>query len=164
MPWLGVSRLSEFEYERVQNVGVLPICEAGRSFLAKSDVDVPEANMAGWFRNELRCEGCRAPPRERAIAMVLSRFCPDWRNKAIHECSPGGWAFSYKLRRECPGYVPTQYDSSFAFGAMDPSGKWRNENLENQTFADRTFDVVITQDVFEHLFHPGRARARLPAR
>ncbi len=38
-----------------------------------------------------------------------------------------------------------------------PHGRWRNENLEAQTFADACFDVVVTQDVFEHLFHPGRA-------
>lgn len=34
---------------------------------------------------------------------------------------------------------------------------WRCENLEAQTFEDACFDVVITQDVFEHLFDPEAA-------
>ena len=31
---------------------------------------------------------------------------------------------------------------------------WRNENLEKQTFADESFDLVVTLDVMEHLFDP----------
>lgn len=33
----------------------------------------------------------------------------------------------------------------------------RNEDLERQTFADETFDVVMHLDVLEHLFDPFRA-------
>jgi len=33
---------------------------------------------------------------------------------------------------------------------------FRNEDLENQTFGDDTFDCVITMDVMEHVFHPER--------
>ena len=32
--------------------------------------------------------------------------------------------------------------------------KIRCENLENLTFSDNTFDIFITQDVFEHIFDP----------
>lgn len=53
--------------------------------------------------------------------------------------------------------MPTQYDPSFPFGQMDPLSSWRNEDLENQTFSDGAFDIVLAQDVFEHLFHPGAA-------
>ena len=37
------------------------------------------------------------------------------------------------------------------------SSGWRNEDLENQTFADETFDLVISQDVMEHIFNPEKA-------
>ena len=33
----------------------------------------------------------------------------------------------------------------------------RCENLEQLTFADDTFDIFITQDVFEHIFNPDKA-------
>lgn len=35
-------------------------------------------------------------------------------------------------------------------------GHLRNEDLENQTFFDDTFDIVITLDVMEHVFHPAK--------
>src|SRR6185436_772973 len=34
---------------------------------------------------------------------------------------------------------------------------FRSENLEAQTFADSSFDLVVTQDVLEHVLHPDRA-------
>jgi hypothetical protein len=137
--------------------GYCPICEAAREFHAVSDTEMADHYLPHWFRNDLRCTECKGPPRERAIAHVLNKIRPAWRSLVIHESSPGGWAFSAKLRRQCPGYVASQYDPSFAFGEQHVSGKWRNENLEAQTFEDGIFDIVITQDVFEHVFHPGRA-------
>jgi SAM-dependent methyltransferase len=137
--------------------GHCPICEDERSFVAERQDDLDPRWHGGWFRGDLKCTVCRAPPRERVIADALNRLAPGWRHLDIHECSPGGWAFSYKLRAQAPKYVATQYDTGFPFGQMHASGKWRNEDLERQTFADESFDIVITQDVFEHLFHPGRA-------
>ena len=140
-----------------QQVGFCPICERDVTFIATSDKPMPPKYEAQWFRNALRCSSCKSPPRERAIARTLDEARPNWRDLSVHESSPGGWAFSAKLRRECRGYVPTQYDPSFPFGQMHSGGRWRNENLEAQTFDDDVFDVVVTQDVFEHLFHPDRA-------
>lgn len=142
---------------RVEYQGHCSICEAERSFVAERDTDLDKRWFPNWFREALRCTVCKAPPRERAIADALNKVRPNWRELAIHECSPGGWALSAKIARECKGYVATQYDPSFAFGTQSPNGRWRNENLEAQTFDDAVFDIVITQDVFEHLFHPGRA-------
>jgi SAM-dependent methyltransferase len=59
---------------------------------------------------------------------------------------------SAKLARECPGYVPSQYDPATPVGTLEPGGRWRSEDLERQTFESGSFDVVITQDVFEHIF------------
>lgn len=33
-------------------------------------------------------------------------------------------------------------------------GDFRNENLGSQTFGDNTFDLIITQDVLEHVYEP----------
>jgi SAM-dependent methyltransferase len=148
------ARMSEYVFE---TEGFCPVCEAPATFSARSDKPIPDAWRPSWFRGALRCATCKSPPRERAIARVLTAARPNWRTLRIHESSPGGWAFSAKLRRECVGYTATQYDPSFPFGAMHASGRWRNEDLENQTFADEVFDIVVTQDVFEHVFHPGRA-------
>lgn len=36
-------------------------------------------------------------------------------------------------------------------------GKFRSENLESQTFRDNQFDLVVTQDVMEHVLDPEKA-------
>jgi SAM-dependent methyltransferase len=126
--------------------GFCPVCEAPARFIAYSD----------WLRDALLCSRCRSLPRERALMSVIDAVRPDWRKVAIHESSPGPGGLSAKLKRECPGYVASQYDLSIAFGAQHPYGH-RSENLEAQTFADESFDLVVTQDVFEHLFHPEAA-------
>ncbi len=36
-----------------------------------------------------------------------------------------------------------------------------NEDLENQTFQNESFDIVITQDVMEHIYDPGKAFAEV---
>lgn len=58
-----------------------------------------------------------------------------------------------KLAAECPKYVATQYAPQFDPGFRHPHG-YQCEDLENQTFANGQFDLVITQDVLEHVLDP----------
>ena len=89
--------------------------------------------------------------------IVLAQFYPNWRSLSIHESSPVLRGVSAKLQKECRSYVMSQYDRRIPFGSFDESGAYRSEDIENQTFKDECFDVVITQDVFEHLYRPDRA-------
>jgi SAM-dependent methyltransferase len=88
---------------------------------------------------------------------VLSRFFPKWRDLSVHESSPGLDIVSRRLSRECRLYVATQWDESVPFGAIHPTKGYRSEDLQRQTFADESFDLVVTQDVFEHIFRPDLA-------
>lgn len=111
--------------------GYCSICEEEKVFSAARDDVLDEKWMPHWFRSSLRCEECKSPPRERALAYVIQNNLPNWREKRIHECSPGGWALSAKLRRECRDYVASQYDPSFAFGEMHTSGRCRTKTSKN---------------------------------
>jgi SAM-dependent methyltransferase len=92
-----------------------------------------------------------------ALLSVLMTLRPNWRTLAIHESSPSARGASLRLRHDCPGYIATQYDPSLAFGTVHPEFGYRSEDLAAQTFPDSKFDVVVTQDVFEHLFSPASA-------
>lgn len=122
--------------------GYCPVCEASTNFAALYD----------WYRDHLRCSQCGSIPRERALALVLSRHFPDWRNLAIHESSPGLGGISPKLKRECAGYIASQFFPDKPLGKQ--VNGFRNENLELQTFADESFDLVVTLDVMEHVNQP----------
>ena len=123
-----------------EHPGRCPICETEVTFAARYS----------WFRDHLLCPICRSIPRERALMVCIEEFCPQWRTAAIHESSPVERGASAKLR-QAPGYVATQYDPRTAPGERSPNG-WISQDLESQTFADETFDLVVTQDVFEHVF------------
>jgi SAM-dependent methyltransferase len=127
--------------------GFCPICRQQTRFVAKQS----------WFRDHLICQTCPngSIPRERALMKVLEDLAPGWRHAAVHESSPTPRGVSLVLARECAGYLPTQF-----FPGVEPGryhGAVQCQNLENQTFDDGRFDVVITQDVMEHVFHPDRA-------
>jgi hypothetical protein len=128
--------------------GECPICERATVFLKASE----------WLRDHYYCARCLSLPRFRAVIRVLGERFPDWRGLAIHESSPAGPA-SAKLARECTRYTATQF-----FPDVEPGGTkagQRCEDLERQTFGDAAFDLVVTQDVFEHVLDPGRAFAEV---
>jgi SAM-dependent methyltransferase len=94
-------------------------------------------------------------PRERALALVLQEICPDWASRRIHESSPADRGMSEVLRTEASNYVASQYYDDKPLGSM--VGRFRNENLEQQTFDNEAFDIVVSLDVMEHVYHPDRA-------
>ncbi len=127
------------------NFGVCPICNARTLFVKRHS----------WLRDNYLCIRCLSIPRWRAIIYVLEIYFPGWREFKIHESSPGG-ASSSKLKRECRNY----YVASHFFPGVSPGQTkegFRCENLERQTFDDGEFDLVVTQDVFEHVMNPGKA-------
>jgi len=127
--------------------GFCPICDADRVFVSENT----------WFRDYLLCSGCLSIPRERALMRVISELKPDWRNLSIHESSPAERGASRKMRQQCARYVSSQYDPSLTPGEMHPRKKYLNQDLGDQTFSDESFDLVVTQDVFEHLPDPATA-------
>lgn len=127
--------------------GFCPICRSPTMFRAADP----------WFRDHLMCTRCPAGsvPRERALMLVLERFRPNWRSLRIHESSPAPRGVSALLARECLEYIATQFFPEIPGGQVHRG--YRCENIEAQGFADESFDVVVTQDVMEHVFHPNQA-------
>lgn len=131
--------------------GYCPICEKNTRFVASDP----------WLRDHLLCSSCGSIPRERALMHVISSCLPNWRTLDIHESSPVARGTSVKLAREAPGYLSSQYDPNVPRGAIDSVRGFRCEDLAAQTFPDESFDLVVTQDVFEHLPDPGCSIAEI---
>jgi SAM-dependent methyltransferase len=127
--------------------GFCPICQREAHFRAYDR----------WLRDFLFCERCRSIPRERAFFSTIEMLRATWRNLQIHEVCPALRAASLKLKAECPDYSYSYYDDRTPVGSIHPRLGVRCENIENMTFHNESFDLFLSQDVFEHIFHPDRA-------
>ena len=145
---LALARLLWFATNSKANAGWCPICEKKSFFIEERP----------WLRDNYRCFRCRSIPRNRALMLVLSRLVPEYRAMHIHESSPAG-AVSDKLAKECPNYLQTHYFQDTPPGAV--KNGIRCENLERMTFPDERFDVIVTQDVLEHVMNPDKAFAEI---
>lgn len=127
--------------------GICDICETDVTFVSESE----------WFRDYLLCSGCGSIPRERALMRTIKQFFPNFSDLIIHESSPIGRGASTRLAQECTHYTFSHYSPDTPFGEIDGRTNARRENLEHLTFPDATFDLLITQDVMEHIFDPEAA-------
>jgi len=123
------------------------------------------------IRETYACPGCRSSARYRhqAQALVERLGCgladslaelaalPGFRGKAIYE--PGIAGPFRRAFQELEGYVHSFYWEDVAPGAYRDGV--RCEDLMALTFADASFDLVLTSDVFEHIRHPFRAFAEI---
>lgn len=125
--------------------GYCPCCDKEVLFEAYND----------WLRDSFLCPNCGSIPRERALMVTLEKYYPNWKELAVHESSPSDRAASIKLKEKCKHYTASQYYPNHAFGSM--VNGTRNEDLEHQTFENNVFDLVITQDVMEHIYDPEKA-------
>lgn len=126
------------------DLGWCPVCERRTIFL----------RTGPWDRDDCKCARCRSIPRFRAMAVVLESELPGWRSLELHESSPEG-VFSDKLRAQAPRYSSSQFLPGFARGAVVDGV--RNEDLRSLTFSDNSLDLLVTQDVLEHVPDPDSA-------
>jgi SAM-dependent methyltransferase len=128
----------------LKNKGYCPTCDSKVTFIANNS----------HLRDHYVCNKCGSIPRERALMTVIEMFYPNWQDLIIHESSPGARGASARLAAHCKGYLTSQFFPGQALGALVDG--MRNENLEAMTFADESADLLITQDVMEHIFNPSK--------
>ena len=130
----------------------LPFVHQGFCEICEGEVVFAADNA--WFRDHLKCPGCRSIPRERALMRVLKQCAPNFVDATIHESSPNAAnrGVSGRLKRECANYSFSYFFPDVPLGSQHPTRRARCENLECLTFADAAFDLFLTQDVMEHVF------------
>jgi SAM-dependent methyltransferase len=115
-------------------------------------------------RESYRCPDCRSSARYRVQAACLCElYKPGARSmtelvsggalRDLRVYEPGvGGPFRERLRGAC-----AVYEQSFLWPDTPPGERKdgvRCENLERLTFADGSFDLVVTSDIFEHVRDP----------
>lgn len=143
-------KISNFYEEKIgtfffKQKGFCPCCEKEVNFVANHH----------WLRDHFLCSNCGCLPRERALMLTISREFPNWKTLHIHESSPGRRGHSLTLKNNNKNYLESQYFEYRPFGEL--TNGVRNEDLENQTFNNDSFDLVVTSDVMEHIYDPVKA-------
>jgi len=131
--------------------GYDPVCSNNDTFISKD----------GWFRDNYISISCKTQPRERALAFVLANLLPHFKHASkVHESSPNDFGMSKQLQNIFgkEKYIASQFSTSQDCGETVNDLGHISLDLEDQhCILNATFDIIITQDVFEHIYEPNRA-------
>ena len=105
------------------------------------------------YREDFKCLFCRSSPRNRALVCYLKERFPNFGRLKVYELSPYGTT-SKKISQISGEYISSHY---FPESPKSNHKNRRNENVESLSFAESSFDIVISQDVFEHVENPLKA-------
>jgi SAM-dependent methyltransferase len=126
--------------------GYCHICKCDRRLLIDPDLS---------WSNTYACFMCGTGARTRGFIMVLDFYFSDYKHSLVHESGVLG-VVSNHIANASAFYSSSEWDYSVLPGTI-LSDNHSNQNLEQLTFDDNTFDYFITQDVFEHINYPEKA-------
>lgn len=114
-------------------------------------------------RGSMICVFCRSCSRNRHIAKIILNTFSDSKKEHLNEISnelskldiyqasaKGGLN---KVLSNSPKYICSEYFDNVIHGEKNSHGILC-EDLQNLSFPDNSFDLIITEDVFEHIRHP----------
>jgi len=142
---IGVAARNAFR--TVPQLGFCPVCERRTLFFA----------LGPWPREDLKCARCRSSSRQRALVDYLDHGVPALEDLHVYEPSPVQPTADC-FRRRSAGYTWSRYSPITA----DNQGESPlNQDLQSLAFPDNAFDLVVSQDVFEHIAEPRKAFAEV---
>ncbi|SOB60073.1 protein of unknown function [Pseudodesulfovibrio profundus] len=118
-----------------------PVCEEKAEFYAAHE----------WLRDHYKCLKCNSLPRDRALFKALHDYIPHWKSIKVLEFAPCNDYFSSKVEK----YTGTHYFPDSELGST--VGEFVNQDAHNLTFDDESFDLIVHEDIMEHLFGPEKA-------
>jgi SAM-dependent methyltransferase len=152
-----------------------PVCgRADRPLYDFPNLWLRRSHKIGVLRETLQCRGCFASLRERSLALALLKYLNGrWslNLKSIAELAQRGLGglrmldsdnFSEisRLLRGSPGFARCSYLPEHPWGAELQPGYF-NIDLQKISFADESFDIVLTSDVMEHVRDCDAAHAEI---
>lgn len=114
----------------------------------------------GWtpnWRERLECPSCRMNNRQRLMAALVKQALAAKPNKKVYfmeQVTPiFHWVKATFSQHQIIGseYLGHEYESGSVINGM------RHEDVENLSFGDDTLDLIVSNDVFEHVPNPAKA-------
>lgn len=134
--------------------GYCAVCRSPTQFWADWEYahHHPDGSSTPNWRERLVCTSCQLNSRMRAALHFLEASLRPQRDAAFYATEQVTPLFQ-ALKQRYPNTVGSEYfGDRIPFGHCDAQGI-RNEDVTRLTFADETFDAVLSFDVFEHVPH-----------
>lgn len=139
---IGISKMNLRKRKKIIIPGVCGVCGSQYGFLAPVEI-----NQLNSCREVLGCISCRRVRRERVILERIKHYYDTGKQK-IYMYEAGG---NYRLVKSyAKDAIGSEYISSDIRSGEIVNGVL-HEDAHNLSFADETFDVVVSRDVFEHI-------------
>ena len=139
--WFQILKCTLFPPVRFR--GYCPCCNKKTLFAATDS----------WLRDSLRCVKCNSLPRDRQVFKYINKFMEQRTDLDVLEFAPLPGAYMHD--RKTKSYVISHYLPDEKFGKFDET--FYNEDIQKTTFKDNTFDLVIHEDILEHINAPFQA-------
>lgn len=144
---------------------ICPICSCRSTPLYDfPDIKLRREHKIGVLRETLQCRECFGSLRQRSLAIALLDYLHDKtgiRHDSIATLADVGlgdlrlldtdnFSAISSFLKNVPGYTRCSYLPDRIWGSEIEPGYY-NINLERIDFVDRSFDIVLTSDVMEHV-------------
>jgi len=136
-----------------------PLNIRGRCYVCDTDVEysidskgayqMPWGEMPHW-RERAICPRCGLNGRMRSFVQLLEQLVSPKSDAAIYISEQMTELYRVLLGRY-PHLIGSEYREGLVSGQVGQDGI-RNESLTNLSFASESFDVVLSTDVFEHVY------------
>lgn len=142
----------------------MKVVETGKCFICGNKTEFMIDDASCLYREAI-CSHCGASKRNSDVAhsivqtfigkddLALSESIGDLQSLRIYETQAAGKL--HDLLKTLPYYVCSEFHDSTPPGSV--KGGVRCEDLQRLTFEENVFDLVISQDVLEHVADPVRA-------
>lgn len=137
-------------------------CQQPSNFIVDMGSGGYFSNQYGWvpnWRERLECPSCRMNNRQRLIATLVKQQISGDSKKNVYfmeEVTPiFKWALATFKQHSIIGseYLSHEYKSGTIINGL------HHEDIENLSFPDGMFDLIVSNDVFEHVPNPQKAMA-----
>jgi len=132
--------------------GICISCKKEKDFLVDYlySSETGEGRIPNW-RERLVCPECQLNNRMRLSLHLIEELKHDLSNSKVYIAEQTTQTYR-KLKNICKELVGSEYiGNSIPFGTTNNHGI-RNEDFTNLTFANEEFDLVLSFDVFEHIY------------
>jgi hypothetical protein len=135
--------------------GFCDVCKSNTFFLVdmSSGGYFKDNKYSHNFRERLVCPKCNLNSRQRLIATLTEQIIKDKKNK-IYLMEKVTYFFSFVLQRfKNSEIIGSEYISPMHKGGVTYNGI-RHEDCESLSFDDHSLDLIVSNDVFEHIPNP----------